>query len=225
MADRSAETELIAGALAGSPAAVRALIDAVGPVAQARVARALLRSATGRKQGRDLRQDIEDFVQEVFASLFADGARALRAWDPNRGLSLANFVGLVAEHQVASILRSGRRSPWTDEPMVADDLNRTAGSVDGSDERVYSREVLVELLDRLRVELTPKGLHLFQLLVVEERAAEDVSAQTGMSLDAVYAWRSRLGKVVRRVADEITKERSSDRLRSRRMIQEEGSAS
>jgi RNA polymerase sigma-70 factor (ECF subfamily) len=109
--------------------------------------------------------------------------------------------------------------------MVADDLNRTAGSVDGSDERVYSREVLVELLDRLRVELTPKGLHLFQLLVVEERAAEDVSAQTGMSLDAVYAWRSRLGKVVRRVADEITKERSSDRLRSRRMIQEEGSAS
>ena len=204
------------GALAGDVLAVRALVDSLAPVIQARVARSILRSGTRRRQGRDLRQDIEDFTQEVFAFLFADGNKALRAWEPTRGLSLANFVGMIAEHQVASLLRSGRRSPWTDEPVADDDLHRAVGAVADADERVHSRELLGALDERLRAELTPRGAILFQLLLVEERPIEDVCQQTALNADAVYAWRSRLRKLVLRLADEITANPASGPGRSRR---------
>src|SRR5687768_1618744 len=83
------------------------------------VARGLARRMV-KARGRDLRQEVEDLTQEVFVALFADDARALRLWDPARGASLANFVGLLAEREVASILRSGRRSPWTEDPTASD---------------------------------------------------------------------------------------------------------
>ena len=82
MTDRS----LLERVLAGDAASSRALVAALLPVVQARVARVLVRRRGG--SGRDVRQEVEDLSQEVFAILFADGARVLRAWDPSRGLSL-----------------------------------------------------------------------------------------------------------------------------------------
>lgn len=196
--------ELFPGALAGDPAATRGLVEVLTPVVHARVARALTRSGVGRKQGRDLRQGIEDFVQEVFTALFADRGRVLRSWDPARGMSLVNFVGLVTEHQVASILRSGRRSPWKEEATEGEAIDRAAGAVESSDRRIHSREVLAKLIDRLRAELSPRGFELFQLIVVEDRAVEAICQQTSMTADAVYAWRSRLGKLARKLLEEIT---------------------
>jgi RNA polymerase sigma-70 factor (ECF subfamily) len=204
MSDARAPVAALSGALAGDPAATRALVDALAPIVHVRVAGALLRSGTGRRQGRNLRQDIEDFSQEVFVALFSDNAKALRAWDPARGMSLASFVGLIADHQVATILRSGRRNPWTEEPTAADDLDAHAGNADAPDRRVYSREVLVALHERLRAELTPRGMALFQMLIAEERSVDEACAATGMTADAIYAWRSRLAKLIRRIGDEIT---------------------
>lgn len=60
-------------------------------------------------------------------SLFTDQGRALRAWDPARGLSLENFVGFVAERQIASILRTAKRSPWTEDPTLEGDCCATPG--------------------------------------------------------------------------------------------------
>jgi RNA polymerase sigma-70 factor, ECF subfamily len=198
-----ADTRLVRRALAGDLRALRLLVDALTPVVQTRVVRALLRAGGARSQKRDLRQDVADFTQEVFLALFDNNARALRSWDPTRGLSLLNFVGLVADHQVASLLRSGRRNPWTDEPMVCDELDSAAGAADGSDARIHSRDLLLKLLDRLRAELSPRGLLLFQLLAVEERTPSNVCAELGMSADAVYAWKSRLNKLVRRLVDDL----------------------
>jgi RNA polymerase sigma-70 factor (ECF subfamily) len=200
--------ELLSAALAGDAASVRGLIQLLSPVVHARVARALTRSGSGRKQGRDLRQDVEDFVQEVFTALFADGARVLRSWDPSRGMSLVNFVGLVTEHQAASILRSGRRSPWKEEATEDQAIDRAAGVVDGTDREVLSRDVLAKLVARMREELSPRGFELFQLIVVEEVAVEAVCAQTAMTPDAVYAWRSRLGKLARKLLAEINADAS-----------------
>jgi RNA polymerase sigma-70 factor (ECF subfamily) len=203
-------------ALEGDSVAARVLVDSLAPVVHARVARSILRSGTRRRQGRDLRQDVEDFTQEVFAFLFADKGKALRSWEPTRGLSLANFVGLVAEHQVASLLRSGRRSPWTDEPVADEDLQAAAGTAANTDERVHSREVLSALHERLQAELTPRGSILFQLLLVEERPVEEVCRQTALNSDAVYAWRSRLRKLVLRLAQEINADPGSETDGSRR---------
>lgn len=195
------ERALLELALSGDAAATRRLVGLLAPVVQARVARTLVRRRGG--SGRDVRQEVEDLAQEVFAALFADGGKVLRAWDPERGLTLSNFCGLVAEREAASILRSGRRSPWTEAATELDELEKSLAATPDAEVRASSREQLARLVDRLREALSPRGLELFHRLVVEEESVESVCASTGMTSDAVYAWKSRIGKVVRKLAAEM----------------------
>lgn len=195
------ERALLDRALMGDAAATRELVRAVLPVVQVRIARVLVRRRAGKS--RDVRQEVEDLAQDVFATLFEHDGRVLRAWDSERGLSLASFCGLIAEREAASILRSGRRSPWTEDATASDDLEKDAGVVPDAELRVASREHLELLTERLREELSPRGLEMFQRLLVEEETVESICASTGMTADAVYAWKSRLSKLARKLAAEI----------------------
>lgn len=214
---------LLEQALSGRPESVRQLVDLLSPVVQARVARMLLRRRPPSGAPRDARQEIEDLCQEVFVALFAQDGRALRAWRPDGGLSLQNFVGLLAERQVSSILRSGRRSPWTEDPHEAEALEGLAEDSASPEPRLESRELLEALLDRLRESLSPRGLELFHRLVVRQEDVERVCAATGMTREAVYAWRSRLSKLVRKLASELENEvPPSDRVEPRRIPSRNG---
>lgn len=199
MADLS--PDVVARAIAREPDAVRALVNAISPVIAGRVARALHRRGA-RSTGRNVAQEVEDLTQEVFVALFADDARALRAWRPERA-PLGAFCALVADHQVYSIFRSGKRRPWSNDLVVSDEIEATAPEAHGPEARVASRQAFDALWNRLRSELSPKGLDLFQRLYVEEESVESVCAATAMTADAVYAWRSRLAKLVRRLAAEL----------------------
>ena len=147
-------------------------------------------------------------VQEVFVSLLADDGKTLRAWKAERGMSLENFVGLVAGRQVASILRTGKRSPWKDEPVDDADLTLHAGGSDADGTAALSRDMLHVLLERLEAELTPKMLLLFHALWVEERPVPEICENMGMQPDAVYAARSRIAKRARAIAAELEREMS-----------------
>ncbi len=195
------ERALLDLALSGDSAATRRLVGTLVPIVQARVVRTLLRRRGAA--GRDVRQEVEDLAQEVFAALFADGGKVLRAWDASRGLSLASFCGLIAEREAASILRSGRRSPWTEAATELDELEKSLAEVPDVEVRVSSREQLAGLIDRVRGALSPRGLELFHRLVVEEESVESVCTSTGMTTDAVYGWKSRITKVVRKLAAEM----------------------
>lgn len=191
--------ELVARAIARDPEAVRALVKSVGPVVHGRVAKALMRRKSTRDQRRDVAQEVGDLSQEVFLALFDDDARALRAWNPERG-PLGAFVALIADHQVFSIFRSGKRRPWSDDIDVIAEPEAVEADAKNPETRAASKEALDNLLDRLRAELTPKGFDLFTRLYIEEQSVETVCADLGMTVDAVYAWRSRLSKVVRGIA-------------------------
>jgi RNA polymerase sigma-70 factor (ECF subfamily) len=190
-------------ALSGDPEALASLVHYLNPVVQARVARVLLRRVESRAY--DVRQEVEDLAQEVFVALFADGARVLRTWDPDRGLSLRNFVGFVAERQAAGILRTGKRNPWTEDPTLTDELD---GAEPGAslEATITSRDVLRRLLRRLEERLTPLGRHLFDLIYLREHTVDEVGATTGLSADAVYAWRSRLRRLARGMLMELSTE-------------------
>jgi DNA-directed RNA polymerase specialized sigma24 family protein len=195
--------QLVTDALARRAQAAHQLVELLHPVVEARVARVLWR--TKHSTSRNVRQEVEDLTQDVFAFLFEEDGKALRAWDPDRGLSLQNFVGLLAERHAVSVLRSGRRTPFKDLTALdnRDDIQNTEAA--DPEPAALSRDLLAVLLDRLRLALTPLGMHLFQLLYVEERAPEEVAEAAKMSLDAVYAWRSRLRKIVATLAAELSR--------------------
>lgn len=222
-----AHLELVNEALSGSAGAARELVELLAPVVQARVARALMQR--GAVVGRSIRQEVEDLSQDVFVALFADGGRALRAWEPARGLSLPNFVGLLAQRQTISIMRSGRRSPWRDDPAEMHVIEGVPERREPAETQIASRELLGQLLARLREALSPRGLELFQRLIVDQEPVDQVCELTGLTPAAVYAWRSRLGKLVKRLADEIQQSDTtaapplSDRAREARSSQVERS--
>lgn len=192
--------DVVRDALSGDRQALRRFVDTMTPVIQARVVRALVRRAAGER--RDVRQEVADMTQDVFAALFAHDGRALRAWDPARGLSLANFVGLIATRHVASILRSGRRNPWQDIPGELDELESASEPIASAEPQLESRRALERLLERMREALSPRGLELFQRLYVDEEPIEEVAATMQMTREAIYAWRNRATKVLQRFARE-----------------------
>ncbi|MCA9528483.1 MAG: sigma-70 family RNA polymerase sigma factor [Myxococcales bacterium] len=193
-------------ALSGDRVAAHALMAALMPAIQRRVNAALLRRA-GARQGRPLRQELLDLTQEVFVALFENDGRALRRWDPAGGASLTTWVSRVADHQVASILRSGKRSPFTETPVESTTLELTSEPSASVHGRVSGRQQLGRLLDQLRAAISPLGYELFVDLFVDERDVDEICAARSMSPNAVYVWRNRL----RRAAQEILQaEKDSD---------------
>lgn len=176
------------------------LVDFLMPVVQSRAARALSRY---RPRGRDSRQDVEDLVQEIYVALFENDGRVLKSWDPERGLSLRNFVGLVSQRTAHGILRSGRRTPWPDDPTDPTDLESLDETSRDPLPRIHSRAELSRLMDRLSDELSPRGLTLFYRLCVNQEDVRAVAQTTGMTEQAVYAFRKRLERTARDIALEL----------------------
>ncbi len=183
-------------------AALARLVEVLTPVIQARVARCLLLRRSGLAAGRDVRQEVEDLSQEVFLTLFTESGKVLLDWQPERGLSLENFVGLVAERRSASIMRSGKRSPWKEDPTLTEELDEQDDT--NPEAETASRMTLRNLLHRLTEELSPLGRRLFELLFLQDLSVAEVGRQTGMSADAIYAWRSRLRRLANKIRQEMS---------------------
>jgi DNA-directed RNA polymerase specialized sigma24 family protein len=187
-------------ALGGDAGSLRMLVDFLMPVVQSRAARALSRY---RPRGRDSRQDVEDLVQEIYVALFENDGRVLKSWDPERGLSLRNFVGLVSQRTAHGILRSGRRTPWPDDPTDPTDMENLDETSRDPLPHIHSRAELSRLMDRLTEELSPRGLTLFYRLCVNQEDVRAVAQSTGMTEQAVYAFRKRLERTARDIAQEL----------------------
>ncbi len=198
--------QLIERALAGQRGALRELFGVLTPAVQCRVARVLLRAGGAARRGH-VRADVEDIVQHVLAALFEDDGRLLRGWDAARGLSLPNYVALIAEREAISVLRSKRRSPYTESPTDAATLEARPSHAARPDNDVLTRQMTGTLLSRLRGALSPLGVRVFELLFCDEQTPDVVCAALGLSTDALYAWRTRIRKMARELATELSEER------------------
>lgn len=141
-------------------------------------------------------------VHEVFLRLLADGGRLLRNWAPERGSGLPGYARLVARCQVASVMRSPRRNPWKDEPTDKETIERMSAGSDELNRRVLEADALRRLLEQLEERLDDRGMLLFRMLWVEERSVEEVCAVTGMTREAIYAWRFRVRKLATKLVAE-----------------------
>lgn len=192
---------LLGSALEGDAAALGELARALRPVIQSEVVRVLSRSR-GSARGRDLRQEVDDFVQEVWLGLFANDARELRRWRPELS-PLTAYVRAIAFCDAVSRVRSRTRSPFTEDPTLPEDLAPVPKSDPSPESKAISRDLLRRLIDAVRADLGPRGAAVFELLVLREQPVELVCAALEMSEDAVYAWKSRISKLARRLRDEL----------------------
>lgn len=206
------DTELVSAALARDPEACRTLIALLAPVVRQRVAKLLLLHA-GRSGRNPRPADVDDLAHDVFLLLFDADGRVLQAWDPQRGLSLRNFVGLVAQREASAILRSGRRSAWAEDP-TPDDVQIYVER-QNPEREVAAREELSLLLERLRERLSPRGLLLFEALFSDHQAVEQVCERFSMTPNAVYSFRNRLQNLVSQIQAELNGQRGPVEWRAR----------
>ena len=180
--------------------AVRDVVGMLTPIFQRRIRRVLLCRGVARKQ--DMREEMLDMIQNVWAALLKRRCHLIRMWDPTKG-SFENFAGLIAEQTAAATFRSRRDSLFKDAEAEAECMNRCIDSSRTPERLAYTREALRMILCKLRAELTERGLLFFELLIVQQRSVEDVCQVTGMNESAIYAWKSRLGRRIEEIAREI----------------------
>ncbi len=192
---------LIRRATEGDTRAERELVAALTPVIRSSVAAVLSRSGSNRRGGR---QEVDDATQTVLLALFADRGRALLQWDPTRGLAFESFVALLAKNEMISILRSPRRNPWTEDPTLHEDLDRNAAQRMGPESEAISRDMLQALTLAVRSQLSARAMEIFDMMFVRGLRPDEVAAATGLSTDAVYAWKSRITRQVRDILAELT---------------------
>jgi RNA polymerase sigma-70 factor (ECF subfamily) len=207
--DEAALPEVLRQAFAGDVDALTKTIEYLTPIVHARTLRALLRNRRV-VDARNARQELEDLAQDVLALCFANDAKILRMWDPARGMSFANFIGMVAEREAGHVLRSGRRTPWALVPTQDDALESILPHDERAEEALVAKDILDRTWTRLESELSPRGLVLLRRLVVDEQSPESVGVELGMSTDAVYSWKQRLVKRLRALVSELSAETASD---------------
>jgi len=174
------------------------LVERLASVVHTRVSRVLLRHAAHLPK-TDLRQEIEDQVQAVFVQLFADRARVLRAWDPNRGASLVNWVGRFSQMRTIDAIRRGMRGPWFHDavdPTYFDDgelLDPNTPEDAGIAHGLWS-----ETRRRVLEQESAAGRQMFVWLFDEERTVDEIEEATGRTRASILKWHSRLRGAVRR---------------------------
>lgn len=189
------ELSLLEAALGGNRRSLRELVDEMAPVVRARAARVL-----AKHPATNTRSELEDLCQEIFVGLFTKDAQTLRSWDPEKGLSFLNFVGLVAERRALTI-RAKR--DYLNNASSEDPQSAGVGAF-ALEEPVVSRQLLGRLLEDLEATLSPKGYEMFLRLYVNEENPSEIGRRLGLSQNAIHKWRSRLGSVARQALTELT---------------------
>jgi RNA polymerase sigma factor (sigma-70 family) len=187
------QLDLVRQALDGDRHAVRQLVVLLLPVIQRRAA------TTFSRYGYTSKSDVEDVCQEVLVGLFREDRAALASWDPDRGLGLEQFAGMLAQRRVISYLRSRSHRPLGNTFVDLVDVDLADGedtAVLNPHENAHIRQTLQTLADSLRASLSPLGVEMFYRLYVWEQPTAQIAEQLHVSPDSVYQWRSRLKKTL-----------------------------
>ncbi|HMA96395.1 MAG TPA: hypothetical protein VKP30_27100 [Polyangiaceae bacterium] len=175
----------------------RELICSLQPVIRARVRRQLVRL------GANL-DEINDLTQEVSVRLLANEARALSKWNRDGGLSLPNYVGLIAERQATRLIVRQRRAHLNLEGLRSHHVPDSSSSSTSGPERIVMWNEMLRRLNRsFSSQLSPLGIRCFERLLLEHGSVASLCAETGLSRAAVYAWSSRLRARARDFASEV----------------------
>jgi RNA polymerase sigma factor (sigma-70 family) len=136
--------------------------------------------------------DAADVTQEVLAQV----ARSIRGFDyrPERG-RFRDWLRTVTRHKLARHFRKPAPTEAVDglETVVAADP-------DPAWDEAFNARVLQAALEHARPAFEPATWRAFELTWLAGRPAQEVAAEVGLAIDAVYAAKSR---VLKRLREEV----------------------
>jgi RNA polymerase sigma-70 factor (ECF subfamily) len=151
----------------------------------------------GRSKGLQ-EADAADATQEVMLQV----AQSIRTFEyqPERG-RFRDWLGTVARHKVERLLKKNGRAASGAGGDAADRLDQIR-SPEADDEwtAAFNAHVLRMALDRIRPEFPPDVWRAFERRWLDNRSAEEVAAELGMTIQAVYVAKSR---VLKRLEEEV----------------------
>lgn len=153
--------------------------------------------------GRVARADVEDAVQLVFMSVFANDAATLRGWRAES--SLRTYLTRVAQRSARKYFhlvmrRSGRfRLDLDASDAGADGIPDAAA---GPEQRLLTEAERKRVREALLEGLSDKGREYYRLLYIEEADPETVAERTGTNVNNVYQWKNRILRTARQVFEE-----------------------
>lgn len=140
-------------------------------------------------------QDAADLVQDVFVTLVQKLPHF--QYDPSKGFR--SWLRTVAENRWRDALRKRAAAPKNAGPAALED----AAMPDGADavwEAEYRQQLLARAIEIMKSDFEEKTWKACWALVVEGKSGAAVAAERGMTIDGVYAAKSR---VLRRLRQEL----------------------
>jgi RNA polymerase sigma-70 factor (ECF subfamily) len=147
--------------------------------------------ATARRRGCQA-HTAEEIVQEVMLTVFQQ--RDVFQYDPHKG-RFRDWLRTVVRNAVARHRREPAqriRAPGG-ESVVPLETVMDEG-LDDAWEAHFERAVLASLIDIVRQEVAPETYQAFELLALGELSGAEVARITGLSRNAVYLARKRVGR-------------------------------
>lgn len=158
--------------------------------------------------------DIEDATQEILMIAY-NGLRE-RVYERERGRFRAWLYG-VARRKAMEAVRNRRRPSRTQAPDDDPHLDLLSGAETPpgeADREVWEQEwryaLLAEALRAVRTRLNPKVYAAFVGFGIQQRPAEEVAGELGVSVSTVYVYKSRGLDAVRAWVEEYEADREED---------------
>ncbi len=183
------------GCMEGSERARRAFIRVYEPL--------VWRTVMSRF-GTMSREDQEEVVADTFIALLSDNARLLARYNSTLGLSPQGYIRRQAVLQGLNRhrrLAAGKRKQEVGSLSDIDE-DRSAAHRDrspGPEEQAAGKQMVEQMVNRLREELSPALALTFELLYVRDLEPAEAARVLGCSMDVVYQRKRRLLKAARSV--------------------------
>ncbi len=167
--------------LSGGDGSWTRLVDVYGPMIRRWLGQAGIASA-----------DVDDIAQEVLVVVLAK----LPQFDRQRTGSFRNWLRKVTLNCLRDYRKAAHRRRMATEEVQYEQILIDLADADSQLSRLWNaehdRHLLRHLLDQVRGSFSATTLDAFQRLVLEERSPDDVAAELGMTVNAVFIAKSRV---------------------------------
>lgn len=175
---RDEELSLLAGLIRDDQRAWRTFHERYSRLIHAAITR-----VTGRFGSVLCSEDTREIYSNLCLQLLSGNKRRLRSFDPQRGTSLASWLGMLATHSAYDFLRSVRREPKMEAIVGVDALH----SEQPDAYRICAAREGVRRFTKAMQDLSVRDREFIAVYYGQDLDPEQTAQRLGISVNTVYS--------------------------------------